>query len=609
MDKVEKEICPPEAPNLPTFLCHYGASLSAEDLNRLKLKLLFLLKLFEQKKVPPFSVEELLIVRPSLTPLIDFFSSVSGLDPEIEFQRLKQLLLENKLFFVKPAIIPYTTEEQQKLINSFDRFIEQKLTSYRCVKKVYLIGSKSPVSGGRYKVPFVHYNWCKLATGYNLFIEIDPEYEEDLPKEWDFRFTWDIHDCSYYHLIDLGNTSLAPVVKEFPGVPFFEHPIEASLFFHSRGNVQRKDQWLEQLPRELLFDRTAKGKKSSLRKLSSNIDSSEKIFYPRTLGVRLTYRCNSKCRHCYCYSPKDEMKKEQLNFEVIRRLIDEAKECGLTGIGISGGEPFILRDLLFSIVEYGKKNGFNINIATNAFWAQKPLTAKRYLNKLKKLGFSPPGDSIVASGGQFHMEHIDKASTRNLIKLYTELFNVPFRRLDFEYVKGEEQVLKDYIEYLEKSGIDKNNYNLVERTMFQSIGHSRSLDPGTITKRPAGVFAGLCQWVKDLIIEPTGDIYPCCGFNRYNKGIVIGNIFKNSLKEVVARAQTDPVLQMIKKYPFSMLHAILCNEGFDLPNEADGPCDICELIFSKEDQVLYLKELYRSGKFKKHMLQDAKCSL
>lgn len=609
MSKVEEILNLSQLHDLSSFLHHYGSSLSAEEANQLKLKILFLLQSFEQKKIPPFSVEKILINRQTLTPLLDFFSSSGEQDVYTEYQRLNQLFLEHRLFIVKPPLIPFTSDEQQQLLKSFDHYLEQQLMSHRCIRKIYLVGLRTSTGTGRYQVPFVHYNWCKLATGFHLLIEIDPKYEQDLPQEWEFKFTWDRNACDYYHLTDLGDVSLAPAAKEFPGVAIFEHLLEASLFIPSRGDAQKKEQWLNQFPHELLFDRNGSGEKKSLEKQSVTVGPSEQIFYPRTLGLRLTYRCNSKCRHCYCYTPKDEQKKEQLNFETIKRLISEAKECGLTSIGISGGEPFLLRDLLFAIVENGKQNNFNMNIATNAFWAKQPITAKRYLGKLKKLGFSPPLDSIVASGGQFHMEHIDKEGTRNLIKFYTEIFNAPFKRLDFEYVKGEEQILEDYKQYLEDSGIEKKNYNIVERTIFQSIGHSRALDPSTIRMRPVGVFTGLCQWVKDLIIEPTGDIYPCCGFNRYNKGIVIGNIFENSLNEVVSKTQVNPVMQMLKKYPFSVLHAILSSAGFDLPKEADGPCHICEMIFSKEDQVQYLKELYCSGKFINHISQDTQCSL
>ena len=90
-----------------------------------------------------------------------------------------------------------------------------------------------------------------------------------------------------------------------------------------------------------------------------------------------------------------------------------------------------------------------------------------------------------------------------------------------------------------------------------------------------------------MIIDPDGDVYPCCGFNRYNKGIVIGNIHRQTLDEIKNNAQINPVMIMLKFHSFSYLHTLLKRE-FALPDEADGLCDICEDIFSNSDHVKYL---------------------
>ncbi|MFZ5766894.1 MAG: radical SAM/SPASM domain-containing protein [Thermodesulfobacteriota bacterium] len=595
---------------LPVFLKQIAPSLAAEEINRFKLKLLFALQLATEKKIPPFFLPDMLVNCTTLSPLPCFFGRTDAFDLPTEQERLNRLLVEHRLFFVKPAVTPLDQDGYRRLQQNFSSYVENELVSRRCVTRVILIGNRLSISHGRFQVPFVHYQWCRLATGFSLLLEIDERYEDEIAPEWRFRFAWAMNGCDYYHLTDLGDGAGSEEAARYPGIPFFEHLVDASIFFPSRGDAEKRARWLATLPHEILFDRSAGTRQ--IRTTQPQIIPAvrgDQIFFPRTLGLRLTYRCNSKCRHCYCYTVEDGDKKEELDFPVIRRLIDEARQCGLSGIGISGGEPFLLSELLFAVVEYGKKLGFNINIATNAFWAIREDKARSYLQRLRDLGFTPPLDSIVASGGQFHMEHIDRAGTKNLIKSYNEIFAAPLRRLDFEYVKGQEHILRDYVDYLRDAGITQDKYNLVERTMFQSIGHSRSLDPATIDKRPAGVFASLCQWVKDLIVEPTGDIYPCCGFNRYNKGIVIGNIFTDSLPDVVAAAQKNPVMQMLATTPFSVLHAILAKAGFALPAVADGPCDICELIFAKEEQVRYLTELHLSGELRQQLAPEAKCSL
>lgn len=317
------------------------------------------------------------------------------------------------------------------------------------------------------------------------------------------------------------------------------------------------------------------------------VEDPKRIFDPRSLGFRLTYRCNSKCEHCYCFTDKDDGSGEELRFEDLAALIPEAKAIGMTGVGISGGEPFLMRKLIEQILVPAKDVGLNVNLATNAFWAKTYEAAVEILENFKSLGFQPPGDSIAISAGQYHLPHIDRHCSMNLIKAYRAVFDTPLPRLDFEYVEGNEQLLADYKAYLAENGISEKDYRLVERTVFQTTGNSHITAKEIIHKRPATVFQGLCPWVKDLIIEPSGDVFPCCGFNRYNKGIVIGNIHEKTLEEIRNSAQVNPVMVMLKKHPFAYLHALLAQK-FDIADTADGLCDICENIFSKPEHVDYL---------------------
>lgn len=311
------------------------------------------------------------------------------------------------------------------------------------------------------------------------------------------------------------------------------------------------------------------------------------IFRPSSLGLRLTYRCNSKCEHCYCYTDKDDNKGDDLSFDDIEPLIAQAKKIGMTGVGLSGGEPFLLRESIFSIVKSAKAQHLNVNIATNAFWAREYEKAIEMLTQLKGLGFHPPGDSIAVSAGQFHLPYIDRVCSKNLIKAYRAVFDTPLPRVDFEYVSGNEHILAEYRAYLSDNGVSNQDYKLVERTVFQTTGNSKIVSDKIIAKRPASIFQGLCPWVKDLIVDPNGNVYPCCGFNRYNKGIVIGNIHKQSLEEIRVSAQVNPVMIMLKHHSFAYLHSLL-RRRFEISDEADGLCDICEDIFANPEHVDYL---------------------
>lgn len=75
----------------------------------------------------------------------------------------------------------------------------------------------------------------------------------------------------------------------------------------------------------------------------------------------LTMRCNLRCLHCYC---SQDVKKKELTFNEICRILDEITDAGCFWLLITGGEPLIRPDFL-DIYTYAKKKGLIITIFTN----------------------------------------------------------------------------------------------------------------------------------------------------------------------------------------------------------------------------------------------------
>lgn len=62
-------------------------------------------------------------------------------------------------------------------------------------------------------------------------------------------------------------------------------------------------------------------------------------------NLDLTYRCNNNCRHCWLRIPaRAKEKKDELSFEDIKQLADEARKMGCQKWNISGGEPMLRPD-------------------------------------------------------------------------------------------------------------------------------------------------------------------------------------------------------------------------------------------------------------------------
>jgi len=111
--------------------------------------------------------------------------------------------------------------------------------------------------------------------------------------------------------------------------------------------------------------------------------SEEGMYSPFTILISPTMRCNLRCKGCYA---GNYAKKDDLELEVIDRIISEAKEMGTYYFTILGGEPFIREDMLKI---YEKHNDVAFQVFTNSYFLDDKLC-----DKLAKLGNVAPMMSL-----------------------------------------------------------------------------------------------------------------------------------------------------------------------------------------------------------------------
>jgi radical SAM protein with 4Fe4S-binding SPASM domain len=123
-----------------------------------------------------------------------------------------------------------------------------------------------------------------------------------------------------------------------------------------------------------------------------------KINFPNSVVLELTYRCNHRCVFCSCpwYATNSGYPKgEEMNLEQWKQTIDKLYDMGVQMFSISGGEA-ILKDCMPKIVEHirkeGNKRGYNypIVLISNGL-----AMREEYLQLFKRcnvhLGMSLPG--------------------------------------------------------------------------------------------------------------------------------------------------------------------------------------------------------------------------
>ncbi|MFM7785360.1 MAG: hypothetical protein ACKPE6_12090, partial [Gammaproteobacteria bacterium] len=154
----------------------------------------------------------------------------------------------------KPPKLVYADEEQRQLELAFERFLAEKIVSEPCVRTVYRFGGAGAGKGpGVYELPYVHFDWVKLGSDFDLLVEIDEA--QALPSDWEFKFHWDPAGSGYYHLGDVDHPIQSPFIREFPGIDFRHHLVEAYVFLPSRGDAKRKDEFLAKHAGRCIFSR------------------------------------------------------------------------------------------------------------------------------------------------------------------------------------------------------------------------------------------------------------------------------------------------------------------------------------------------------------------
>jgi AdoMet-dependent heme synthase len=78
---------------------------------------------------------------------------------------------------------------------------------------------------------------------------------------------------------------------------------------------------------------------------------------------RCTFGCDSNCVHCT--SGGKQAFSDEVDTAGAKHIVDQVSDFGATFFGLTGGEPFLRKDI-FEIIAYAKQKGLNVSIITDA---------------------------------------------------------------------------------------------------------------------------------------------------------------------------------------------------------------------------------------------------
>lgn len=119
-----------------------------------------------------------------------------------------------------------------------------------------------------------------------------------------------------------------------------------------------------------LIGNIAEHKRIRTEKLNLQKADHESIGKPEFIILDITHKCNLKCNIC-------EIRKDHLDVEFsleeVRELISQANSWGVKEFVLSGGEP-LLRDDIFEILGFVRKNNYHVGLLSNGILLNKALT-------------------------------------------------------------------------------------------------------------------------------------------------------------------------------------------------------------------------------------------
>ena len=311
-----------------------------------------------------------------------------------------------------------------------------------------------------------------------------------------------------------------------------------------------------------------------------------RTFRPNYLSFAGTYQCNLSCPHC-CVPIEWP---DRLDIAAALRFLEDAHAHGIGILGLTGGEPFLYPEFVQAVCRRAAELGFRFDkIMTNGVWFRDADHLEQTLRDLAATGFR---GKLGLSVDKFHGMDIPALATfcrtarrvfaRDTIIALSYASRSPEQGL--EPIERLARELDGVLEWSDWLG----RFLLVspELTMTLNWNH---LAPVERAERFTGGWDG--EWfVEDycegpgqaLIVTPKGDVKPCCGFASDLDQLTIGNIYRDTVADIIRQAREHPYVGKVFREGLTAIRdAILARDPHALPGATSNHCYFCWYVLQK----------------------------
>ncbi|HEY3787343.1 MAG TPA: radical SAM protein [Urbifossiella sp.] len=312
-----------------------------------------------------------------------------------------------------------------------------------------------------------------------------------------------------------------------------------------------------------------------------------RTFRPNYLSFAGTYQCNLSCPHC-CVPIEWT---DRLDIATALLFLEQAHAAGIETLGFTGGEPFLYPEFLVAITRRAASLGFRFDkLMSNGVWYEDDAHLKKILVQLRDAGFT---GKLGLSVDKFH--GMDIAKLANYCRAARQVFDRD-NIVSLSYASRAPDAGLEPIRRLadELGGIIAwsdllHRYLLVsdELTMTLNWNHLATVEraealPGNPWDEKW--FAeDYCEGPgQALIVNPRGEVKPCCGFASDLDQLTIGNIHTDSVATIIKRARKHPYVgKLFREGLLAIRDEILKRDPKSLPGATRNHCYFCWYVLTK----------------------------
>jgi hypothetical protein len=275
---------------------------------------------------------------------------------------------------------------------------------------------------------------------------------------------------------------------------------------------------------------------------------------------------------------------DRLDIGAALAFLNDAAVQGVGILGFTGGEPFLYAEFMHTLCRRASELGLQFDkIVTNGVWHRDRQQLEEVLGELAAAGFT---GKLGLSVDKFH--GIETPKLAEFCRTARQVFgrdniislSYASRHPDqgLEPIRKLADVLDAVVEWSNLLG----RYLLVAPDLTMALNWNH-LAPVERAEQLTGAWDGV--WFEEdycegpgqaLIVNPRGDVKPCCGFASDLDQLTIGNVYRDSVKTIIRRARRHPYVGKVFREGLTAIREeILARDPEALPGKTSNHCFFC----------------------------------